>query len=623
MGAPPMDAPRKQAPKRPDRVEQDTPHHVFQRGTERPKAVPWFGIRSFYGHLWHLVASAIATQDIDSRDWMHADSPAGLTKSIARTIDGEAREGAATVTEALGRDVYIDFVADTGDSVAVSRAIAELVSAEYEVPAPDGQGTCLLPRGDILLFGGDTAYPVATSTEIEARLLRPWNEVFADRYDGKTRALLGIAGNHDWFDGLDGFARMFRARSGPLAKERASTAPGAEKPVQHFVSWMEAFAMGKHIVKRRALPLVGYEPVQRASYFALALAPGLDLWGVDRQLRQINFQQRRFFWDRRSTAPSHSLLLVLPDPLFLYLEPSAVGAEMLQGLDLDPAFDPMLCLAGDVHHYERWKMGPSVHLVAGGGGAFLHGARMARSRDTRAPDVEFPGPRASRALLSHVPWRVASGRAGLIPHLLLAALFAPALGVGLREGAEAMDVVSVGAAALAAVVCAALAGLRKKTYRTVVLLATAAGVLMALVPTMTHAGFDAALAWLAVSPSPKTAALLVFGLSIFGGAFVFGCYLAALAFFGLNHDQAFAALGHPGYKHVVRMRARADGSAIDAWVIGLVDPVGAHTPVLIDQITFTTAPSMRPSRIPPAPDASPPSAVAPPSTSGPASRSPS
>jgi hypothetical protein len=556
--------------------------------------------------LWHLVASAIATQDIDSRDWMHPDSPAGLTRSVARTIDREAKDGAASVTEALGRDVYIDFVADTGDDVDVSRAIARLLASEYEVPAPDGDGTLVVPRGDILLFGGDTAYPVATSTEIEARLLRPWNEVFADRYDGRTRAMLGIAGNHDWFDGLDGFARMFRARSGPLAKERASAAPGAERPVQHFVSWMEAFAMGKHIVKRRALPLVGYEPVQRASYFALALAPGIDLWGVDRQLRQINFQQRRFFWDRRSAAPQQSLLLCLPDPLSLYLEPSPIGDDMLQALDLDPAYDPMLCLAGDVHHYERWKAGPSIHLVAGGGGAFLHGARMSRGKGMRVPDVEFPGPRASRALLSKVPWHVATGRGGIIPHLLLAAIFAPALGVGLRESAATMDAVSVGAAALAAVVCAALAGLRRATHRAVVLLATAAGVLMALVPTATHAGFDAALGWLELSPSPKTAAFLVYGLSIFGGAFVFGCYLAALALFGLNHDQAFAALGHPGYKHIVRMRVRADGSAIDAWVIGLVDPVGARTPTLVDRITFTAAsPSMRPSRIPPAPSTPP------------------
>jgi hypothetical protein len=211
---------------------------------------------------------------------------------------------------------------------------------------------------------------------------------------------------------------------------------------------------------------------------------------------------------------------------------------------------------------------------------------MSRTKKTPVPDVEFPGPRGSRALLSEVPWRVATGRGGFIPHLMLVALFVPALGVGLREGAEAMDLVSVGAAVVAAVVCAALAGLRKATYRAVVLLATAAGVLMALVPTATHAGFDAALAWLRLSPSPKTAALVVFGLSIFGGAFVFGCYLAALALFGLNHDQAFAALGHPGYKHVVRMRVRADGSAIDAWVIGVVDPLGARTPVLVDRINF-------------------------------------
>ena len=116
-----------------------------------------------------------------------------------------------------------------------------------------------------------------------------------------------------------------------------------------------------------------------------------------------------------------------------------------------------------------------------------------------------------------------------------------------------------------------------------------AGLLMALVPTATHAGFDAAIGWLGVSPSPKTAAIVVFVLSIFGGAWVFGLYLAALARFGLNNDQAFAALGHPGYKHFVRLRVARDGSRIDAWAIGVVDPLGDPTPVLIDQVTFVPA----------------------------------
>ena len=64
-----MDAPaRRKIRKRVAKGEGELPRHAFRRGVTAPKAVPWFGIRSFYGHLWHLVASAIATQDIDSRD---------------------------------------------------------------------------------------------------------------------------------------------------------------------------------------------------------------------------------------------------------------------------------------------------------------------------------------------------------------------------------------------------------------------------------------------------------------------------------------------------------------------------------------------------------------------------
>jgi hypothetical protein len=149
-----------------------------------------------------------------------------------------------------------------------------------------------------------------------------------------------------------------------------------------------------------------------------------------------------------------------------------------------------------------------------------------------------------------------------------------------------MDAVSAGSAALAAVVCAFLAGLRRRTFLGVVLLATAAGVLMALVPMATHAAFNTVRGLLGFRPSHEIRALIVYALSIFGGAWVFGLYLAALARFGLNHDQAFAALGHPGYKHFLRLRVRQDGSRIDAWTIGMTDPLGDPTPELIDHATF-------------------------------------
>jgi len=41
--------------------------------------------------------------------------------------------------------------------------------------------------------------------------------------------------------------------------------------------------------------------------------------------------------------------------------------------------------------------------------------------------------------------------------------------------------------------------------------------------------------------------------AVFGGAFVFGWYLVALAWIDLNHDQAFAALG----LQALRAHARA------------------------------------------------------------------
>src|SRR5215467_2683197 len=169
----------------------------FTRGKENPRGVVWFGARSFWGHLRHFIASAIAAESIDSRDWMSPDDPHAFVARITAVLGGNVR--ATSLIEGLGRDLYIDFVADTGDDVAVSRAVARLVFAPYELPDPDRPGEYVLaPRGDILLFGGDTAYPVATSQELTNRVIVPWNQVLqALPQDGHRRVLLGVPGNHD------------------------------------------------------------------------------------------------------------------------------------------------------------------------------------------------------------------------------------------------------------------------------------------------------------------------------------------------------------------------------------------------------------------------------------------
>src|SRR3954468_9968868 len=107
---------------RPTPCPPDAPRLRFRRGVRFPRAIAWFGARSFWGHLWHLVASVIATEDIDSRDWMRADDPDDLTHHMACELGGD--ENAPTLTDALDEDVFIDFIADTGDCSSVSQAVA-------------------------------------------------------------------------------------------------------------------------------------------------------------------------------------------------------------------------------------------------------------------------------------------------------------------------------------------------------------------------------------------------------------------------------------------------------------------------------------------------------------------
>ena len=57
-------------------------------------------------------------------------------------------------------------------------------------------------------------------------------------------------------------------------------------------------------------------------------------------------------------------------------------------------------------------------------------------------------------------------------------------------------------------------------------------------------------------------------LAVFAGTFVFGGYLALLTLLGYENMQAFTALDHPGFKHFVRLRVRADGRGIDGWCVG-------------------------------------------------------
>ncbi len=587
---------------------------VFKQGAHPPFGIRWYGVTSLFGHLRNFVARAIATEAVDSRDWMRPNRPEQLVSHAARVLAPRGgwssnapagKKTPASLVEALGRPLWIDFVADTGDDRDVSARVGAMLSGTYD--ADDGHGgRMLLPRGDMLIFGGDIAYPVATADEIYKRVILPWNEEL--RRAGastKRRVLLGAPGNHDWYDGLDGFGRLFRRRlDEPFRADDRDTMPKLGKRLRdragrkvglvaraahldevgalpglalHFVRSVRAFFGGRSIKRRRRLVLRGYEPLQEASYFAMPLAPGLDLWGADRQLGRIDFRQRTYFTKRRQQEPNKAVLYIAGDPAMAYGLRNDPGARMLAACRLSLERDKVFFLAGDFHHYERRAVGKSMHVIAGGGGAFLHGTRVSPYPEPAGPPAAvYPDAAASRALGVQVPLKLMIGRAGYLVHVALA-LVASLVTTMAQHGTSALVATTV---LLSLALVPLMYGVAHQGHgprSTRFLFAIPFAVLLGMLPAL--------LVLLAPHASFYVTDAAVIIVYAFAGAFVFGVYLTALLLLGLEHQQAFTVLGHPGFKHFVRLCVHPDGK-IEGWTIGKDDMLAPGDPHLVDRFEW-------------------------------------
>lgn len=581
-----------------------TPPLAFRRGSREPYAIRWFGSTALVGHVRHLAAEALASEQLDTRDWMRPQAPEELLDEVAGVLDA-SHEG-ATLAERLGRDVWIDFVADTADDYDVSEAVAGMVFSEYLV---DGEDRTRLPRGDLLIFGGDTAYPLSSAQEIARRLVRPWNRVLLRRGEpDRARVMLGIPGNHDWYDGLDGFARLFRRdplrdraalaeheeqrkrAAGAKRGERADAAVGRLYRQLHLDELIGSFSLaqdalastfaviaGRKVKRASRLWLLGYRAVQEASYWLLPLAPGFDLWGVDRQLRTLDFRQRLYFNQRRASGAATRRLIVAPDPVTAMGERNTPGVEILKACGLTLKKDETFYLTGDSHHYERRVVGPSMHVIAGGGGAFTHGTRVHHYAAGTEPACAFPDQRTSRRLVASVPIQTMLGTAGLLPHLGCAALAAAevtAFAAGQFVGWAFTGLV---AAVVTFAMFQAVLKRRERPWASLAV-ALAHGPMLALLPI----GI-ASLARLLTGTVTTT--LIDAALMAFAGPLLIGHFLLTLVLTGLEHHQAFAVLGHPGFKHFLRMRVSPDGR-VRAWVIGKDDTLSDGPPDVIDSFTW-------------------------------------
>jgi hypothetical protein len=190
--------------------------------------------------------------------------------------------------------------------------------------------------------------------------------------------------------------------------------------------------------------------------------------------------------------------------------------------------------------------------------------------------------------LSSVPWKIAQGRSGFMPHLIFAALFAPAMSVGVRLYDRAGVIVAAPLAiTLVVTLIYTLIGGVRRRLRRVLPPAFVAALTTACLPILASYLIKHALLRLHFAPTLFVVASATLLVTVFAASFVFGSYLAWLTRRGIEHTQAFTALDHPGYKHFLRLRVRADGSGIDGYCIGLTDPLAKGAkPELVDHFTW-------------------------------------
>lgn len=259
-------------------------------------------IRSIKGILLYSAYG----KKLDPRDWMTAKlasfDPQDPPEQLTAGVDPQAL--AARIERNGG--FWFDYISDTGDGEFATYSIAYLCQSELKVPTlklgelkagtpalpahvQGAQGGAVLPRGEFLFVGGDTAYHASDYITLIDRIFNTFNLAHQDLLqDGglketdEPRPIFGVPGNHDYYDQLDGFRRQFRH---PALWERRPPAyrGGAEaEPPDSDDDYAQ-------------LSLDGFYRTQEASYLALKLPYGWWMWGLDTETGQIDERQKNFF----------------------------------------------------------------------------------------------------------------------------------------------------------------------------------------------------------------------------------------------------------------------------------------------------------------------------------------
>jgi len=343
--------------------------------------------------------------------------------SDRRVLDALSHPSADPADYSARDELWLDYVADTGDGFDSTYAVAHaLAQPELEVVVDGVRRTTR--RGDVLVFGGDAVYPVASREGYEHRLTAAYRTALPETSPPYPK-VFAVAGNHDWYDSLVAFTRIF--------------CTGGKR---RFAAW---------------------QTHQSRSYFAVKLPHGWWLIGVDVQLESdIDDPQLEYFRQiADSMAPDDRIILCTAEPYWIYEQryrqfDRDITERNLAFLE-QRIFGKRVAvfMAGDLHHYRRHTNDAGRHkITAGGGGAFLFPTHVdldevRELKEGYRYQTSFPAPetsrKLSRRLLSFASINPSFGYLTALFYLLFAMAIKVDIGhLGLRDVGQALHVVAAG-----------------------------------------------------------------------------------------------------------------------------------------------------------------------------------
>jgi uncharacterized membrane protein SirB2 len=511
---------------RENRPRDLSPHEL---GFTPQRAVPWLNPRLLAGTGVRTVFADLFGAYLDKRE--------------LQAVFGDVRHNYADAEE-----LWLDYTADVGDGFDATYSIASLIARPtLEVANPQGGATIALPRGDVLVLGGDQVYPTASGNAYGDRWKGPYTAALPVLATD-TPDLFVLPGNHDWYDGLTAFLRLFA----------------------------QGDAIG------------GWQTRQQRSYFALALPHRWWLFAIDTQLDvYIDKPQLRYFAAAaKELQPEDKVILCAARPTWVISQqfPGAYDSlDYFVRTIVEPTGARVpLMLSGDAHHYARYSElgsdGRGRELVTcGGGGAYLVGTAHLPARLTVPPPTTltrkaslpqsydlaagFPTPQHSRALGWRIFWRLPLRNSGLLVLLgVMQTLLMFALRTAHGRWLTAPIVVAVAAVVVGTILFATVTALDRTKVRhwVAALLHAAPHILLGIAGTAVWTALP--LAHLA-NPWSIVLALAIYAPVIAVlDSWIVSLYLVVASRFQVNVNELYAGLGIEDLKSFLRLHIAADGS---------------------------------------------------------------